>query len=57
MDVLHGFATWNLTRKPFLMVAEVKMPVNGGGFEIKAFQRVELLLPSMEIIIINAILF
>ncbi len=33
MDVLYGFATFNLIRKTFLMVAGMKMP-GIGGFRI-----------------------
>ena len=31
-DVIYSFAIYNLIRKPFLMVAGVKMPSIGGGF-------------------------
>ncbi len=34
LDVLYGFATKNLNRKPFLIVAGVKMPGIGGEFWI-----------------------
>ncbi len=35
MDVLYGFATYDLIRKPFLMVAGVKMEVTVGGINFK----------------------